>query len=213
MDHNRNAILLLVVGVVFFAACKKDTLPPVLNLFGEAKIEIAFDSVAIDPGAYAFDKTDGNLSNQIMSDWNSVVNPKQCAVNQVNYVVKDKSGNETKATREVVVKMFGNSFIGNYSSTWFLTGTLYTGNSNYTISKGTNHNQFIINSYGPHLIELKINLSGNLGQNLSFYQSDDNVITEGTGNYTNNGETINLNFRRTYTNGAVIHGTETLTKI
>jgi len=204
-----NMLLLIASALI---SCKIDKEEPSLQLLGNAKMEVTFDSIAIDPGASAIDETDGNISKNIKSNWSSVVNVKQRATYLVNYEVSDKKANQTSANRTVVVRMFGSNFIGNYNSTWALTGTAYTGTSLYSITAGANKNQFIIYPYGPHQIALKVNLSGNFGESLNFNQGDGSVITEGSGTIENDGKIIKLTFRRTYTNGAVIHGTETLEK-
>jgi hypothetical protein len=202
-------IVVIVIAFIFIS-CKKDKKSPVLNLIGDAKLEIRYDSIALDPGAEAIDETDGNITNNIISDWSTKVNIKQRASYHVAYKVADKRANESQAKREVIVRMCGSNFIGNYNSAWELTGTSYAGISLYSITAGAHRNEFVVYPYGPHQIALKVNLSGDFGESLDFNQSDANVLTEGTGTIENNGATIKLNFRRTYTNGAVIHGTETL---
>ncbi|HRG60018.1 MAG TPA: DUF5011 domain-containing protein [Bacteroidia bacterium] len=207
-------LYLMVIAITFiFIACKKDKKNPVLNLIGDAILEITYDSIALDPGAEAIDETDGNITNKIISDWSTKVNIKQRASYIVSYKIADKRANESQAKREVIVRMCGSNFIGNYNSAWALTGTSYTGTSLYSVTAGAHRNQFIIYPYGPHQIALKVNLSGDFGESLDFNQSDIDVLTEGSGTIENNGATIKLNFRRTYTNGAVIHGTETLIRI
>lgn len=205
--------LMVIVITFIFIACKKDKKSPALNLIGDAKLEIRYDSTALDPGAEAIDETDGNITNSITSDWSTKVNIKQRASYNVTYKVTDKRANESQAKREVIVRMCGSNFIGNYNSAWALTGTSYTGTSLYSITGGAHRNQFIIYPYGPHQIALKVNLSGDFGESLDFNQSDIDVLTEGTGTIENDGATIKLNFRRSYVSGAVIHGTETLIRI
>lgn len=205
--------LFLACIITGMFSCKIDKKEPKLSLIGNAILEIRYDSIASDPGAMASDETDGNLSSGVKSDWNTVVNLKQRAVYKVTYTVSDKYSNYASSERKVIVKMFNSNFTGNFNGAWSLTGTSYTGNSLYTISLGNHRNQFVISPYWPEHIALKVNLSGDLGENLNFNQSDGNLHTEGTGTIENDGKIIKLNFRRSYSNSVVIYGTETLTRL
>lgn len=204
---------LVLITLLFFGACKRDKTAPVISLIGENPFEITYTNITSDPGATAHDETDGNITNEISSDWKTVINVNKRAEYLVTYTSSDKAANTSTATRKVIVRYSAANLIGNYNSTWTLSGTLYTGNASYTITAGDTPNQVIIQNYGPQPLPLKLNLSGTYGELIDFNQTYNDHVTEGTGTIENDGTVIKLNFRRTYTNGAVIHGTETLVKI
>jgi hypothetical protein len=208
---------ILQVTILFFFsflfACNKDKEAPELILIGESVLEIPYAKITPDPGALARDKEDGDINNKITSDWGSIVNQNQRGTYEVTYKVKDKSNNESITKRSVIVRFLRDNFLGNYNSNWAITGTSYTGNDSYTITAGGDPNQFVISSYGYNDIDLKVNFSDTYGESLTFYQKDGLNITEGTGTITNNGTTINLNFRIVNNGSNVINGTETLIKI
>jgi hypothetical protein len=79
-----------------------DATPPVVQLRGEATINVMVDAAYSDPGATATDREDGDLTSRIV-----VTNPVNTAVigsYTVRYTVSDLSGNSAAATRTVNVQ-------------------------------------------------------------------------------------------------------------
>jgi MprA protease rhombosortase-interaction domain-containing protein len=79
-----------------------DTDAPVIQLLGEASVEVEVGTTYQDSGATATDSIDGNLTARIVT--NNPVNPRIIGTYTVTYDVTDNSGNAaTRATRSVRV--------------------------------------------------------------------------------------------------------------
>lgn len=87
---------------------------PVLTLNGESEINIAQDSIYQDPGCYAIDNYDGDITTKISID--NDIDTSELGTYTVNYVVKDSSGNESKLTRSVNVVKRGSKNISTKQS-------------------------------------------------------------------------------------------------
>ena len=77
---------------------------PVINLNGEAYIEIYVGDVFIDPGATAFDQEDGDLSSMIQISGS--VDTSISDIYTLIYSVSDSDGNTTQTIRDVFVMLF-----------------------------------------------------------------------------------------------------------
>ena len=69
----------------------RDTLPPVLSIFGGEEITLQPGSLWIDPGVAAFDLADGNLADNILVL--GAVNVNSIGDYELSYSVSDKAGN------------------------------------------------------------------------------------------------------------------------
>jgi hypothetical protein len=101
---------LLLIAFFFLLSCNKDNNPPVITIQGSNPyihciIQLA-DTIIyneyIDAGATASDLEDGDLTSNISTSSN--VDIHQVGTYQVAYSVKDKAGNEARATRTVNVE-------------------------------------------------------------------------------------------------------------
>lgn len=80
----------------------QDTTAPELLLNGEEEMTIFVNEEWQDPGATATDNYDGNISNNIETKNN--IDITQPGTYQINYTVKDSSGNTTAKTRTIICK-------------------------------------------------------------------------------------------------------------
>ena len=90
---------LLLVGLI--SSCNKDTTPPVITIIGDNPAFACVDSDYVDAGATAVDDEDGDISDKI--ETTSDVNTSVTGSYYVKYIVTDKEGNRTEATRTVDV--------------------------------------------------------------------------------------------------------------
>ena len=79
-----------------------DTTPPTLTLKGEATITISVGEKFVDPGAEAMDDRDGDISARIKVEGD--VDSSREGTYLLTYSVTDSAGNESKATRTVIVE-------------------------------------------------------------------------------------------------------------
>lgn len=79
-----------------------DTKKPSLKLEGEEKITLTEGQEYKEPGFTAKDNYDGDLAKEVKTE--GKVDTKKAGTYKLSYSVKDSSGNEASATREVVVK-------------------------------------------------------------------------------------------------------------
>ena len=78
-----------------------DTTPPVITLNGSEEVNLQLDESYFDAGATAFDAHDLDVTSDISTVSN--VNSSEVGVYNVTYTVSDDKGNNTQATRIVVV--------------------------------------------------------------------------------------------------------------
>jgi hypothetical protein len=83
-------------GVVFI-----DIIPPVLKIVGGDVLYVKMGTAYIDPGAQAYDNSDGDISSYIITENN--VNTGVPGVYYVVYRVQDRAGNKAQAERTVYV--------------------------------------------------------------------------------------------------------------
>lgn len=80
-----------------------DRIIPEVFLIGNEVITIPRGTKFIDPGAYATDNRDGNITNKIIRSGNVDINTP--GIYYIYYLVKDKAGNlSQKATRKIIVQ-------------------------------------------------------------------------------------------------------------
>ena len=89
-------------SIIYTPPTEEDTTPPVITLTGNPEITIEQGEVYSDPGATAWDKHDGDLSNQIMVTGN--VDTNTPGDYTITYTVSDSSNNVAEASRKVTVK-------------------------------------------------------------------------------------------------------------
>lgn len=79
-----------------------DPIAPDLKLLGGDEVTIPAGTEFEDPGVYAFDNCDGDLSDKVISE--SDVNIYHAGTYTVSYSVSDEKGNTTQAVRTVIVE-------------------------------------------------------------------------------------------------------------
>ena len=85
-----------------------DTTPPEIALEGDAPMHIELNTPYVEPGATAYDRVDGDLSEQLVLT--GAVNPLAEGTYAIAYAVSDQAGNEATAERSVRVVVTANSY-------------------------------------------------------------------------------------------------------
>ncbi len=86
-----------------FAFPEDDRIIPEVFLIGNKKMTINKGETFIDPGAYATDNRDGNITHKIVRS--GTVDVETPGTYHIHYVVKDRAGNlSEKETRIIIVK-------------------------------------------------------------------------------------------------------------
>lgn len=199
-------LLIWIFVTLIFLSCKKsdnsssssDKTSPVITLKGSETIEIPFGIDTPDPGANASDETDGDLSSQVTSDWNTKVQKNVLGEYTVTYTVSDKSGNKSTKTRKVIVKLNSSSYFGNYNTSYSVIGG-GTSNVSSSIVAGDNATQFTVNYYlGAGGFPFKVNIAGTLGTELSVNTVANGITLTGNGFSENGGQKFTLNLKESY---------------
>jgi len=97
--HAMNTKMLLslvtVLIMIFSFSCKKDkdkdTTAPVITIIGNNPYIVGSGTTYNDPGATAYDETDGDITSKIIMTNN--VNTSDTGTYHVNYNVEDNAGN------------------------------------------------------------------------------------------------------------------------
>jgi hypothetical protein len=97
--------LLVVISILTLNSCKKDTTPPVITIIGDNPLTVALGQPFVDPGATAYDETDGDITNKINTTVNVDTNVEGFDYH-VLYDVEDDAGNKAHADRTVHVLQF-----------------------------------------------------------------------------------------------------------
>ncbi|HNW90566.1 MAG TPA: DUF5011 domain-containing protein [Bacteroidales bacterium] len=105
----KSVFTITLLMLISFFSCKKngsdDSTPPVISLIGLSQVATPKDSVYNDPGATAFDETDGDITSKIVV--HNPVNVNTEGTYYVTYNVADNAGNNaTEVKRKVVVTIF-----------------------------------------------------------------------------------------------------------
>jgi len=109
--------LIVLVIISCIASCKKkDEERPVVTLRGNSFMIIILNSDFTDPGADAYDNTDGSL----YVETTGTVNPDFAGTYYIVYSATDAAGNSGQSVRTVVVRNEAEIYNGEY------TGTCYT---------------------------------------------------------------------------------------
>lgn len=81
---------------------EKDTIAPEITLYDSKTITISVGDEFDDPGAYAEDNIDGDITKKIKVTGDVDVNT--AGTYTIKYTVKDKAGNKASKTRKIIVK-------------------------------------------------------------------------------------------------------------
>ena len=116
MKFRSKYFLLLLIVFLVFSCKKKDDENPVVTLRGNSLITIILNSSFTDPGADAYDNTDGAVSVEITGE----VDPDFAGAYNIVYTANDAAGNSGQAVRTVIVRNEADIYNGQY------TGSCYT---------------------------------------------------------------------------------------
>ncbi|MGI6329504.1 MAG: DUF5011 domain-containing protein [Bacilli bacterium] len=84
-----------------FAFPEDDRIPPVIELIGEETINIKLGTSFIDPGVYAVDNKDGDITNKIIRSGHLDVN--KIGTYKIYYDVSDIAGNPAKQKQRIII--------------------------------------------------------------------------------------------------------------
>ncbi len=97
----------------------KDTVPPVITLLKPDTMQLAISDRYVEPGVFALDNVDGNISEKVEVD--NTVNTSHAGTYLLTYSVSDRFGNDA-ATKTRVVYVTPGSFRDRIPPVIFLTG-------------------------------------------------------------------------------------------
>ncbi|HEU4718581.1 MAG TPA: DUF5011 domain-containing protein [Bacteroidia bacterium] len=144
-------------AALFFSGCRKENMPPVVTLNGDANMTSYKGDTFTDPGATANDNEEGDLTAKIQ-ETGSV--GSGVGYYTLDYSVTDKEGSYADVQRNVTVKYKNAYLAGNYN----VTETSPFGTTNYTgmVTSGTSDNaEFVFGSTsGPDPIVVDANITG-----------------------------------------------------
>ncbi|HPI29684.1 MAG TPA: DUF5011 domain-containing protein [Bacteroidales bacterium] len=104
--------LLFFLIIFLVASCKKkDEDNPVVTMLGDSFMTVILNDDFTDPGANAYDNTDGPLTVEI----SGTVNPDFAGTYYIVYSATDASGNSGQAIRTVVVRNEAAPYGGEYT--------------------------------------------------------------------------------------------------
>ncbi|MDD2412493.1 MAG: DUF5011 domain-containing protein, partial [Bacteroidales bacterium] len=115
MTNKTLFISTLILFTFVFFACKKDKTNPEIIIKGANPMYLNLGDTYIEPGAEATDDKDEDISSKIKISHS--VNPKLVDEYIVEYMVSDKAGNTSHASRKVNVKAL------NLKGTYFAKST------------------------------------------------------------------------------------------
>ncbi|HNW69567.1 MAG TPA: DUF5011 domain-containing protein [Bacteroidales bacterium] len=130
MNFKFKYLLFLLLGLSLFSCKKKDEENPVVTLKGDSFVTIILNSEYTDPGADAFDNTDGTLTVEISGE----VNPDFAGTYYIVYTASDAAGNSGQAIRTVVVRNEAEPYNGPYSRTSYTPADTTNQLSTVTVS-------------------------------------------------------------------------------
>src|SRR5687767_1106730 len=99
----KKALFIFISAAVICTGCKKEDLnDPVITLYGNPTVELFMGDTYSEPGATAQDQEDGDITGSITISGS--VNSALAGTYYITYTVADKAGNESSATRSVIVR-------------------------------------------------------------------------------------------------------------
>lgn len=139
MNSTFKYLLLLLLVFSVFSCKKKDEENPVVTLRGDSFITIILNSEFTDPGADAYDNTDGTLTVEISGE----VNTDFAGTYNIVYIASDAAGNSSQAIRTVVVRNQAETYNGLYSRTCYTVADTTNQLSTVTVSTILNNRIWI----------------------------------------------------------------------
>lgn len=123
-------LLVFLLVLSLWSCKKKDEENPVVSLKGDSFITIFLNAEFTDPGAEAFDNTDGTLTVEVSGE----VNPDFAGTYYIVYTASDAAGNTGQAIRTVVVRNEAEPYNGLYNRTSYTTADTTDQLSTVTVS-------------------------------------------------------------------------------
>ena len=209
------AALALIIGITLLSSCvKDDTTPPVITLKDGKTMVDTLNKPFVDPGATAWDNTDGNIS---FIDTIGSVNYNLAGAYIITYVVSDAAGNKMYAKRTVNVINAADYLAANYSVYDSTFNTSNSGTSNYTANITTSvdtNNIFLINNFGDFGISISAKASGNsvIIKKQSPAGMAAPALFQGSGTYNQTTGVLIFNYTINYGGGNIMNGYAVYTK-
>lgn len=127
-----------IPGLFFWSCETPDTNAPTVNLLGADTMEVVLNGMFMDPGAEAYDKEEGDLTENIQVT--TKLNTDLTGTYTVYYTVSDQAGNVGEATREVIIYNQMDSLADAYNAVVNkISGSTISYPDSLTISHTKNH--------------------------------------------------------------------------
>jgi len=139
MNSTFRYLLLLLLVFSVFSCKKKDEENPVVTLKGDSFITIILNSEYTDPGADAYDNTDGTITVEVSGE----VNTDFAGTYYIVYTASDAAGNSGQAIRTVIVRNEAETYNGLYSRTCYTAADTTNQLSTVTVSTIQNNRIWI----------------------------------------------------------------------
>lgn len=144
----------VIAILMVFSACEIDDLEkPVIDLYGgDMEIVLNDPDGYIEPGYYAEDNRDGDVTSQVIV--HGTVDVSKIGTYTLTYSVSDKAGNQASATRIVDVIVDQDTYIGSWSAAeaiYDTLGVVIEPTVTYTATvaaSGTNPMKVLISNFG-----------------------------------------------------------------
>jgi len=130
MNLKFNHLLVFLLVLSLCSCKKKDEENPVVTLRGDSFITIILNSEFADPGADAYDNTDGTLTVEVSGE----ANPDFAGTYYIVYTASDAAGNTGQAIRTVVVRNEAETYNGLYTRTCYTMADTTSQLSTITVS-------------------------------------------------------------------------------
>lgn len=113
MKEMKKYVVFFLIIFLVISCKKKDEDNPVVTMRGDSFMTVILNDDFTDPGADAFDNTEGALTVEI----SGIVNPDFAGTYYIVYSATDASGNSGQTVRTVVVRNEAAPYSGEYTGT------------------------------------------------------------------------------------------------
>ncbi len=167
-----------------------DTSPPIITLLGSNPMNVDLGGTFIDPGATAYDSTDGDITNNIVVT--GTVNTSIADTYILTYSVSDTAGNSAEKTRNVIVSEDNTPPV-----------ITLNGSNPMNLSLGQNYNEPGATAYDDIDGDLtdSIEISGNVNTSSAGTYIITYTVSDKSGNEANKTRTVNVSGNIILTSG------------